>query len=159
MAVREGLLALLANDAAYGYQLKQGFEAATGALWPLNVGQVYSTLDRLERDGLVDSLERDEQKIYRITDAGRRELAAWWELGATENPPPRDELILKVMVAAAQSIDHGLDIVTRQRSAVLASLQRRQHAARPDRGYQGPAVQPDHRQRSASVTDFFRPDP
>ena len=47
MAVREGLLALLANGPRHGYQLKTGFESATGGMWPLNVGQVYTTLERL----------------------------------------------------------------------------------------------------------------
>src|SRR5690606_37932644 len=53
MAVREGLMALLVDEPRHGYQLKTAFEAATGGVWRLNVGQVYSTLDRLHRDGLV----------------------------------------------------------------------------------------------------------
>ena len=73
MAVREGLLALLQDEPRYGYQLKTEFESATGGVWPLNVGQVYTTLDRLERDGFV-SMEfgDDEQKLYTITIEGSR---------------------------------------------------------------------------------------
>ena len=57
MPVREGLLALLADGPRNGYQLKVDFEAATGGVWPLNFGQVYTTLDRLARDGLVSRAE------------------------------------------------------------------------------------------------------
>ena len=64
MAVREGLLALLTEGPSHGYQLKTAFEAATGGAWTLNVGQVYTTLDRLQRDGLVTSDEADGQKRY-----------------------------------------------------------------------------------------------
>src|SRR3954470_377962 len=64
MAVREGLLALLREQESYGYQLKTGFERATGGVWPLNVGQVYKTLDRLERDGLVTSTDHEGQRSY-----------------------------------------------------------------------------------------------
>ena len=52
--VKNGLLALLERGPMYGYQLRAEFEASTGATWPLNVGQVYTTLSRLERDGLVE---------------------------------------------------------------------------------------------------------
>ena len=77
MSVRHALLALLSEGPKYGLQLRQEFEARTGEVWPLNVGQVYTTLQRLERDGLVASDDDDEgpQKGYRITADGRRELA------------------------------------------------------------------------------------
>ncbi len=70
MSVRHALLALLSEGPKYGLQLRQEFEARTGEVWPLNVGQVYTTLQRLERDGLVASDGDDEgpQKGYRITD-------------------------------------------------------------------------------------------
>ena len=103
MAVREGLLALLSEGPRHGYQLKTEFEAATGGVWPLNVGQVYTTLDRLERDGLVE-VEADAagtagQKTYAITAAGTQALGEWWEAVPSDDPPPRDELMLKVMMA------------------------------------------------------------
>ena len=87
MAVREGLLALLREGPRYGYQLKTEFEAATGGVWTINVGQVYTTLERLDRDGLVMLDERDDQKLYSITLAGVDELGAWWEAVPTEDPP------------------------------------------------------------------------
>lgn len=128
MAVREGLLALLAPGPRHGYQLKTEFEAVTGGVWTLNVGQVYTTLDRLARDGLVDieidaSSGNDGQKIYAITDAGRHELGAWWEVVPANEPPPRDELMLKVMMAIEQGRDHALAVITRQRTALFTLLQ------------------------------------
>ena len=55
MSIRHGLLALLAQEPMYGAQLRSEFESRTGGTWPLNVGQVYTTLSRLERDGLVEA--------------------------------------------------------------------------------------------------------
>jgi DNA-binding PadR family transcriptional regulator len=123
MGVREGLLALLDRESAYGYQLKTGFESATGGMWSLNVGQVYATLDRLERDGFVTSVERDGQRSYRITPAGSHELGAWWEAVPGDEPPPRDELTVKVLLAIAHDREHALDVITHQRDSLLMLLQ------------------------------------
>jgi DNA-binding PadR family transcriptional regulator len=128
MGVREGLLALLEREPSYGYQLKTGFEAATGGVWSLNVGQVYATLDRLERDGFVESDEHDGQRSYRITEAGTDELGAWWEAAVGDDPPPRDELTVKVLLAIANDPDRALDVITRQRNSLLSLLQQRQRA-------------------------------
>ncbi len=101
MSVRHALLALLSEGPKYGLQLRQEFEERTGDVWPLNVGQVYTTLGRLERDGLVeaDDVHEDErQRGYRITPDGEKELSAW--LGTpSEASPPWDELVIKVLVA------------------------------------------------------------
>jgi DNA-binding PadR family transcriptional regulator len=129
MAVREGLLALLREGPRYGYQLKTEFEAATGGVWTINVGQVYTTLERLGRDGLVSLEERDDQKLYSITLAGVDELGAWWEAVPTEDPPPRDELMLKMLMAIELGPDHGLDVITKHRTALTSLLQRRRRAA------------------------------
>ena len=128
MAVRQGLLALVDRRPAYGYQLKTEFEAATGGVWPLNVGQVYATLDRLARDGFVASEEHDGQRSYRLTEAGIDELGVWWETVPGDEPPPRDELTVKVLLAIAHGKDRGLDVITQQRNALLVLLQRRQRA-------------------------------
>ncbi len=129
MAVREGILALLRDGPRYGYQLKTEFEAATGGVWTINVGQVYTTLERLTRDGLVALDERDEQKLYSITLAGVNELGAWWEAVPTEDPPPRDELMLKTLMAIELGPEHGLDVITKHRTALTSLLQRRRRAA------------------------------
>jgi|ERR1700733_1037477 len=102
MSVRHALLGLLSEGPKYGLQLRQEFEATTGDVWPLNVGQVYTTLQRLERDGLVESDdEADEgpQKAFRITDEGEYELADWLRTPPDLTSPPRDELVIKVLVA------------------------------------------------------------
>jgi DNA-binding PadR family transcriptional regulator len=102
MSVRHALLALLSEGPKYGLQLREEFEAGTGEVWPLNVGQVYTTLQRLERDGLVKSDDADQdgpQKGFRITVAGREELAGWLRTPPDMAAPPRDELVMKVLVA------------------------------------------------------------
>ena len=126
MGVREGLLALLDEGPRHGYQLKTEFEIVTGGVWPLNVGQVYTTLDRLERDGLVSVSGQDEsagQKSYALTPAGREELGAWWQAVPADEPPPRDELMLKVLMAIDHGPRHALQVVTHQRSVLLGLLQ------------------------------------
>src|SRR5215216_6035779 len=102
MSVRHALLALLSEGPKYGLQLRQEFEAGTGEVWPLNVGQVYTTLQRLERDGLVESDDAEAegpQKAFRITTAGGGELAEWLRTPPDMASPPRDELVIKVLVA------------------------------------------------------------
>lgn len=102
MSVRHALLALLSEAPKYGHQLRQEFEARTGEVWPLNVGQVYTTLGRLERDGLVESDGAGEgrpQKGFRITTEGAEELAEWLRTPPDMSSPPRDELVIKVLVA------------------------------------------------------------
>jgi DNA-binding PadR family transcriptional regulator len=102
MSVRHALLALLSEGPKYGLQLRQEFEARTGEVWPLNVGQVYTTVQRLERDGLVESDDAEEpgpQKTFRISEEGRAELAAWLSTPPADEVPPRDELVIKVLIA------------------------------------------------------------
>src|SRR4051812_30504135 len=99
MPIRHGLLALLERGPMYGYQLRVEFEASTGATWPLNIGQVYTTLSRLERDGLVApdadaDGDGDGKVTYRITDAGREELARWFVTPLERRSRPRDELAI-----------------------------------------------------------------
>ena len=101
MSVPHALLALLSEGPKYGMRLQNEFEARTGEVWPLNIGQVYTTLQRLERDGLVEADAEGErsQKRYRITDAGTQELGEWIRRPPGLVPPPRDELVIKVLVA------------------------------------------------------------
>ena len=102
MSVRHALLALLSEGPKYGLQLRQEFEARTGEVWPLNVGQVYTTLQRLERDGLVesnDAADEGPQKGFHITEAGSTELSSWLTTPPDMTSPPRDELVIKVLSA------------------------------------------------------------
>jgi len=102
MSVRHALLALLSEGPKYGLQLREEFEARTGEVWPLNVGQVYTTLQRLERDGLVEAEDTGDdgpQKGFRITAEGAEELTRWLRTPPDLASPPRDELVMKVLVA------------------------------------------------------------
>lgn len=129
MSVRQSLLAILDQGNCYGYQLKSEFDRRTGSTWPLNVGQVYNTLERLERDGLVERTdgEAEEQKNYRITAAGRIEVATWLGSPVIRTAAARDELAIKLAVAVTLP---GVDIarvIQVQRGATLHSLQELTH--------------------------------
>jgi len=126
MSIRRGLLALLAQEPMYGAQLRSEFESRTGGTWPLNVGQVYTTLARLERDGLVEAAGAadDVGRInYRLTDTGRAEVTRWWAAPVDRSDTPRDELVIKLALAVTVP---GVDVqrlVQTQRTATLRHLQ------------------------------------
>ena len=129
MSVPHALLALLSEGSKYGLRLQHEFESRTGAVWPLNVGQVYTTLQRLERDGLVeaDGEGGRSRKRYRITSAGADELAAWLRTPPELVPPPRDELVIKVLVALQiPGIDVG-EILQVHRRHAIEVMQRYTH--------------------------------
>jgi DNA-binding PadR family transcriptional regulator len=125
MSVRYGLLALLGRGPRYGYQLRVAFEESTGGTWPLNIGQVYTTLARLERDEFVRPLPENEagQRPYEITDAGRADLAKWFATPVSRTDRPRDELAIKLALALTTP---GVDVravVQTQRTATVRALQ------------------------------------
>jgi DNA-binding PadR family transcriptional regulator len=125
MSIRHGLLALLEREPMYGYQLRTEFDATTGSTWPLNVGQVYTTLARLERDGLISPGEEDgEGRVrYTITDAGREELTGWFATPVSSSDRPRDELAIKLALAVTvPGVDVGV-VIQRQRSATITAMQ------------------------------------
>jgi len=130
MSVPHALLALLSDGPKYGLRLQNEFESRTGEVWPLNVGQVYTTLQRLERDGLVetdDGQSERSRKRYRITSTGERELADWLRTPPDLVPPPRDELVIKVLVALQI---RGIDIhaiLQVHRRHVIETMQRYTH--------------------------------
>jgi DNA-binding PadR family transcriptional regulator len=110
VSVRHALLALLTEGPKFGLRLRQEFESGTGEVWPLNVGQVYTTLQRLEREGQIEVDDRGAdgaQKRYRITATGTSELDRWLRTPPEAGPPPRDELVIKVQVAARMP---GVDV-------------------------------------------------
>jgi len=127
MSVRHALLALLSEGPKYGLQLRLEFEARTGEVWPLNVGQVYTTLQRLERDGLVQAADADErgpQRAYRITPEGRDELLAWLRTPPEDSRPPRDELLIKVLVAVHVAGVEVHDVIQTNRRHLIEQMQR-----------------------------------
>jgi DNA-binding PadR family transcriptional regulator len=127
VSVPHALLALLSEGPKYGQRLQNEFEARTGEVWPLNVGQVYTTLQRLERDGLVESGENSSgrsQRRYRITSDGERELAVWLRTPPGLVPPPRDELVIKVLVALQVPRTDVHEILQAHRRHVVEVMQR-----------------------------------
>ncbi|CAN5745390.1 helix-turn-helix transcriptional regulator [soil metagenome] len=124
MSFRYGLLALLAEEPRHGYELKTAFERRTGGEWAINVGQVYTTLQRLERDGLVEPIGGGgERNDYRITATGRAQLEEWYAAPVVAAGPPRDELMIKVLLAVAAGDVDVTDILQRQRRASIEQLQ------------------------------------
>jgi DNA-binding PadR family transcriptional regulator len=126
VTIKHALLALLSDQPKYGLQLRQEFEEKTGEIWPLNVGQVYTTLQRLERDGLVasDGAERDgRENVFRLTDDGRAELLAWLSTPDPASAPPRDELTIKVLIALSVPDVDVRDIVQRHRRHLVEAMQ------------------------------------
>ncbi len=126
MSVRHALLGLLSEGPKYGHQLRQEFEARTGDVWPLNVGQVYTTLQRLERDGLIESDEdvaEGPQKGFHITPAGRHELQSWLHTPPDATTPPRDELVIKVLVALRMPDVDVRDVLQAHRRFLVELMQ------------------------------------
>jgi DNA-binding PadR family transcriptional regulator len=125
LSIKHGLLALLERGPAYGYQLRSSFEESTGATWPLNIGQVYTTLTRLERDHLVRALPENDQgqRPYTITDAGRAALAVWFSTPVSSTDRPRDELAIKLALALTTPGVNVPDVVQTQRVATIRALQ------------------------------------
>jgi DNA-binding PadR family transcriptional regulator len=127
VSVPYALLALLSEEPKYGLRLQSEFKARTGEVWPLNVGQVYTTLQRLERDGLVEADDGEAdgpQKRYRITPDGDRELADWLRTPPDLVPPPRDELVIKVLVALEVPGTDVHEILQVHRRHVIEVMQR-----------------------------------
>ena len=141
MSIRHALLALLSEGPKYGLQLREEFEANTGQVWPLNVGQVYTTLQRLERDGLVAPLTEQApaaapgpaagaggppgapQKGYQITVAGTVELTQWLQVPPDLSTPPRDDLVMKVLIAARVSGTDVHDVIQAHRRYLIQLMQ------------------------------------
>ncbi len=139
MALREGLLVLLGERPRHGYDLRAEFEQQTGELWPLNSGQVYTTLDRLERDGLVASAADEgdstgRRKLYQVTDDGRSAMRAWLRTPDDVDLLPRDELVMKVLLALAMPAGEAREVIAAHRRSLLARLQQLQRQRRDAAG-------------------------
>jgi DNA-binding PadR family transcriptional regulator len=124
MSIRHGLLALLEQGPRYGSRLRTEFEERTGGTWPLNIGQVYTTLGRLERDGMVVQNGEDEagRVLYALTRTGRAELADWFVRPVQRTSPPRDELAIKLALAVGAPAVDVRRVVETQRRHVADAL-------------------------------------
>jgi DNA-binding PadR family transcriptional regulator len=140
MSVRHALLALLSEGPKYGLQLRQEFEANTGQVWPLNAGQVYTTLQRLERDGHVVTLDDTgepvpgPQKAYRITETGSAELARWLRIPPDLSTPPRDDLVMKVLIAVRVPGTDVPDVIQAHRRYLVQLMQEWTRLRKDDNG-------------------------
>lgn len=123
--IKGALLSLLSKQPKYGYLLKVEFEKITASAWPLNIGQVYTTLSRLERDELVRSIGEDSEArpLYEITEAGKSELKKWYQQPVERIATSRDELTLKVLLAAATNVCDPEDTIANQRQQSMRKLQ------------------------------------
>jgi DNA-binding PadR family transcriptional regulator len=129
MPLHHAVLALLAAKPAHGYELKGSFEQAVGDQWGgLNIGHLYQILDRLTRDGLIESERRPQpvkpdRLIHRVTPAGRAELDRWLNEPSVRTRGYRDDFFLKVM-AAVQAGDPAMlaSVLRRQRVHLLTEL-------------------------------------
>jgi DNA-binding PadR family transcriptional regulator len=125
VSVRHGLLVLLADGPSYGYQLRARLEEHTGGTWPLNVGQVYTTLTRLQRDGLVEATGDDGagHAVYAITGAGRAAAGEWFRSPIDRTAPSRDELAMTLALAVTSPMADVREVLRVQRSASMRGLQ------------------------------------
>jgi DNA-binding PadR family transcriptional regulator len=129
MPLHHAVLALLSAKPAHGYELKTSFEQAVGDQWGgLNIGHLYQILDRLARDGLIDSQRQPQQVkpdrlVHRLTPAGRAELDRWLAEPAIPARGYRDDFFLKIMAAARAADPATLPaVLTRQRTHLLRQL-------------------------------------
>ncbi len=148
MSVKHSILGLLAASPRSGYQLKKDFEELTANIWPLNDGQVYTTLQRLQRDGLVVESGDDALRRFEVTDAGRAELDQWVDAVRPPMTPDRDELVIKVALA----LEHP-GVVDTGRLRGLLHLQRRAATAALQDLTRQIARLRDHERAQASVLD------
>ncbi len=139
MSIRFGLLGLLSRAPAHGYQLRAELEAVTGGSGSLNIGQVYSTLQRLERDGLVDAEVGeagvgDDRRRYHLSKDGVRALEDWFATPVAARSPLRSELVVKVVLAATLPDVDLRAVLDVQRAETMQTLQQltRAKAARVD---------------------------
>jgi len=141
VSVRQSLLAILDQGPCYGYQLRAEFDRRTGSTWPLNVGQIYNTLERLERDGLVERGDADSHGhvYWQITDAGSAEVAQWLSSPVVRTQATRDELAIKLAVAATLPGVDVAAVIQAQRRASLSHLQGLQRAKYSGGDPEGPA--------------------
>jgi DNA-binding PadR family transcriptional regulator len=128
MSVKHALLGILADKPSHGYELKAQFEEKLGEFWELNFGQIYQSLDRLHKDGLVDfedveQSDKPDKKIYRLTNAGRVEFEAWRNHPVKAEPRSlRDELFLKLMFLKPEDSGRILPVLQNHQTVYMAHM-------------------------------------
>jgi DNA-binding PadR family transcriptional regulator len=129
MSIKYAILGILAEKDMHGYELKAGFDSKVGDFWSLNFGQIYSTLDRLEKDGLVihdrqSQEKRPDRKIFSITPLGRSELAQWLATPVTKIRALRDEFFIKLVFMDKTNPAPVLDLIEKQKALYMRHMKR-----------------------------------
>ena len=127
MSIKYALLGILAEKDRHGYELKSRFDEKVGEFWSLNFGQIYSTLDRLEKDNLVShdreiQERRPDRKIFRITPEGREELATWLSTPVGKIRALRDEFFIKLVFLNQSNPGAILELIERQKVLYLKRM-------------------------------------
>ena len=128
MSVRNAILGLLAQKPRHGYELRAAFSAVVGGSnWDVKPSQIYTTLERLEESGLVET-ESDlgegrepERRIYAITNGGRDALKGWFA-GGVPTEHQRDEFFVKLMIGLISGEADPDRIIQTQRSRLYQEL-------------------------------------
>ena len=125
--LKHAILGLLAQRERHGYEIKAAFEDLLGGTWPVNVGQVYTTLAHLERDGMVESEvvpqeALPDRKVYRLTEAGWGELMEWLAAPAATAVQLKDDFFVKVLIHSLVDAGDPLALIWRQRQACFSTL-------------------------------------
>ena len=123
MSVKHSILALLYEKSRHGYELKTGFDELVQSMWPLNTGQVYTTLDRLERDGLVITPGHDkkDRKLYQVTDLGKEDLWLWLK-EPVERSLLKDEFYFKYLCASHVDYEEKKVMIQAQKQSLMKDV-------------------------------------
>ena len=122
MSIAKAFLALLSERPMNGNQLRTEFEARTGATWPLNIGQAYTTLQRLERDNMIVATDDSDSATFKLTEAGAAAIANWWQTPVSRPHPARDELAIKLTLAVTTAGVDVSSVVQVQRTESMRTL-------------------------------------
>lgn len=124
MTIQQGILAILSLGEAHGYQIRAELASRAGQAWELNLGQIYQSLARLQRDGLIEqSSNNEDRQTYRITTSGQTQVSRWLNEATERGLSNRDELILKLSLAVTLPGVKVTDLLDAQRSSNLNTLQ------------------------------------
>ena len=127
MSIKYAILGILAEQDLHGYELKASFDDKVGEFWSLNFGQIYSTLDRLEKEELVThdreaQEKRPDRKIYRITPQGRESLAEWLAAPVGKVRALRDEFFIKLVFMDKSDPAPILALIEKQKALYIKRM-------------------------------------
>jgi DNA-binding PadR family transcriptional regulator len=161
MSAKHALLGLMLHRPAYPYDLAERLQGRLGPAWAINSGQLYQTIDRLRRDGLIERVggkaeDRDDRHVYAITESGVEEFERWFEGTTSGARLSRRPLLVKITLAGPERLKDTLEQIDAYEldcAARLKELARTQEAITVE----GPKVRADHvLLRVALSADIFQ---